>query len=97
MRASECPPHKEKGSAGFAPRGARNRWFLWVWWNAKAAPAVGLDVSKGAYVVVKRLPKHNGEFEYQIKSVSEIDERIVRESQLKPSPWRNQAGRPYSA
>jgi hypothetical protein len=61
------------------------------------ARSVGLDVSKGAYVVVKRLPKHNGEFEYQIKSVSEIDERIVRESQLKPSPWRNQAGRPYSA
>jgi hypothetical protein len=62
------------------------------------ARSVGLDVSKGAYVVVKRLPiKHNGEFEYQIKSVSEIDERIVRESQLKPSPWPNQAGRPYSA
>ena len=34
--------------------------------------------------MVKRLPKHNGEFEYQIKSVSEIDERIVRESQSKP-------------
>ena len=50
-----------------------------------------------AVFVVKRLPKHNGEFEYQIKSVSGIDERIVRESQLKPSPWRNQAGRPYSA
>jgi len=61
------------------------------------AGSVGLDFSEGAYVVVKRLPKHNGEFEYQIKSVSEIDERIVRESQLKPSPWRNQAGRPYSA
>jgi hypothetical protein len=61
------------------------------------ARSVGLDVSKGAYVVVKRLPKHNGEFEYQIKGVSEIDERIVRESELKPSPWRNQAGRPYSA
>jgi hypothetical protein len=30
--------------------------------------------------VVKRLPKHNGEFEYQIKSVSGIDERIARES-----------------
>jgi hypothetical protein len=47
------------------------------------AGSVGLDFSEGAYVVVKRLPKHNGEFEYQIKSVSGIDERIVRESQLK--------------
>jgi hypothetical protein len=46
------------------------------------ACSVGLDASKGAYVVVKRLPKHNGEFEYQIKSASEIDERIVRESQI---------------
>lgn len=57
------------------------------------ARAAGLDVSEGAYVVVKRLPKHNGEFEYQIKSFSGIDERIVRESQLKPGPWRNQSGR----
>jgi hypothetical protein len=56
------------------------------------ARSVGLDASKGAYVVVS-----NGEFEYLIKSASEIDERIVRESQLTPSPWRNQAGRPYSA
>jgi len=53
--------------------------------------------SEGAYVVVKRLPKRNGEFEYQIKSISGIDERTVRESQLKPSPWRNQARRRDSA
>ena len=26
------------------------------------ARSVGLDLSEGAYVVVKRLPKHNGEF-----------------------------------
>ena len=45
--------------------------------------SIGLDVSKGPYVVVRKLPKHDGEFEYQIKSLSEIDERIVRESQLK--------------
>ena len=45
------------------------------------ARSVGLDLSEGAYVVVKRLPKHNGEFEYQIKSVSGVDERIVRESE----------------
>jgi hypothetical protein len=55
------------------------------------ARSVGLNVSDGAYIVVKRLPKRDGEFEYQIKSVNELDERIVRESQLKTSPWRNQA------
>jgi hypothetical protein len=60
------------------------------------ARSVGMNVPDGAYVVVKRLPKHDGEFEYQIKSVSGIDERIVRENQLKPSPWRNQSGRPIA-
>jgi hypothetical protein len=28
-----------------------------------------LDVREGAYVVIKRLPMRDGEFEYQIKSV----------------------------
>jgi len=45
-----------------------------------------LDVSGGAYVVIKRLPMRNGEFEYQIKSVTELDERVVRESELRPNP-----------
>jgi hypothetical protein len=52
------------------------------------ARSVGLDVSDGPYIVVKRLPKHDGEFEYQIKSVNEPDERVVGERQLKPTPWR---------
>ena len=39
-----------------------------------------------AYVVIKRLPMRDGEFEYQIKSVTERDERVVRESELRPSP-----------
>jgi hypothetical protein len=43
----------------------------------------------GAYVIIKRLPKRDGEFEYQIKSVNEPDERIVRESQLRTDPWRS--------
>jgi len=51
------------------------------------ARSVGLDVSEGAYVVVKRLPEHDGEFEYQIKSVNELDERTVRESQLRTNPF----------
>jgi hypothetical protein len=42
-----------------------------------------LDVSGGAYVITKRLPEHDGEFEYQIKSVNEPHERVARESQLK--------------
>jgi hypothetical protein len=45
-----------------------------------------LDVREGAYVVIKRLPKHDGEFQYQIKSLTEPDERVVRESELRPNP-----------
>src|SRR5262249_20186805 len=41
-----------------------------------------LGVPDGAYVVIKRLPMRDGEFEYQIKSVTELDERVVRESEL---------------
>jgi hypothetical protein len=42
-----------------------------------------LAVSGGANVITKRLPEHDGEFEYQIKSVNEPYERVARESQLK--------------
>jgi hypothetical protein len=58
------------------------------------ARPVGSNVPDGPYIVVKRLPRQRGEFEYQVKSVTESDERIVRESQLRPSPWRNTPGRP---
>jgi hypothetical protein len=51
------------------------------------APSVGLNVPDGAYVIVKRLPERHGEFEYQIKNLAEPDERVVRESQLRPNPW----------
>jgi hypothetical protein len=51
------------------------------------ARSVGLNVSDGAYVIVKGLPERYGEFEYQIKNLAEPDERIVRESQLRPNPW----------
>jgi hypothetical protein len=59
--------------------------------------SIGLEISAGAYVVIKRLPRHDGEFEYQIKSVSEPDERVVRESQLRTNPWRNNPIRAQSA
>ena len=41
-----------------------------------------LNLPGGAYVVTKRLPERDGEFEYRIKSVNEPHERVVRESQL---------------
>ena len=58
------------------------------------ARSVGFSVPDGAYVVVKRLPMRDGEFEYQIKSLTEPDERVVRESQLRPKPLGNRPGRP---
>jgi hypothetical protein len=51
--------------------------------------SIGSSVPGGAYVVIKRLPKRDSEFEYQIKSVNnEVDERVVRESELRTNPWR---------
>jgi hypothetical protein len=41
-----------------------------------------LAVPGGACVITKRLPQHDGEFEYRIKSINEPHERVVRESQL---------------
>jgi hypothetical protein len=37
----------------------------------------------GTYIVVKRLPEHEGEFEYQVRNSTEPHERVVRESQLR--------------
>jgi hypothetical protein len=48
--------------------------------------SAGLDAPDGAYVVLKRLPMRDGEFEYQIRSLTERDERVVRESELRPHP-----------
>jgi hypothetical protein len=57
------------------------------------AREVGLNVPDGAYVIVKRLPQREGEFEYQIKNVAHPDERVVRESQLRPNRWRSSVRR----
>jgi hypothetical protein len=57
------------------------------------ARARGLNVLNGAYVIVKRLPMRDGEFEYQIKSLANPDERVVRESELRPTPWRSSGRR----
>ena len=45
-----------------------------------------LNVPGGAYVVAKRLPECNGEFEYQIKSAREAHLRVVRESEPSATP-----------
>jgi hypothetical protein len=37
----------------------------------------------GAYVVIKRLPERDGEFEYQIRSVGQLHEHVAREGQLR--------------
>jgi hypothetical protein len=58
------------------------------------ARSVGFSVPDVAYVVVKRLQMRDGEFEYQIKSFTEPDERVVREGQLRPKPLGNRPGRP---
>jgi hypothetical protein len=34
----------------------------------------------------------DGEFEYQIRSLTELDERVVRESQLRSNPGGNRLG-----
>ena len=57
------------------------------------AREVALNVPDGAYVIVKRLPQRDGEFEYQIKNVAHPDERVVRESQLRPNRWRSSVRR----
>jgi hypothetical protein len=54
---------------------------------------VASNVPHGAYIIVKRLPERDGECEYQIRSVVNPDERVVRESQLRPSPWRSSGRR----
>ena len=63
------------------------------------ARSVGFNVPDVAYVVVKRLRMRAGEFEYQTKSLTEPDERVVRESQLDRSRWETgpagQAGKVY--
>jgi hypothetical protein len=35
------------------------------------------SIFANGYVVVKRLPKHDGEFEYQKKTITESDERVA--------------------
>jgi hypothetical protein len=36
----------------------------------------------GVYEITKQLPENRGEFEYRVKSVNELHERVARESEL---------------
>jgi hypothetical protein len=49
----------------------------------KLAPAISRNVPGSTYEVTKLLPESRGEFEYRIKSVNELHERVVRESELR--------------
>jgi hypothetical protein len=45
-------------------------------------PALSRNVPGGVYEITKQLPENRGEFEYRIKSVNELHERVARESKL---------------
>ena len=45
-------------------------------------PALSRNVPGGVYMVTKQLPENRGEFEYRIKSVEEVHERVARETEL---------------
>jgi hypothetical protein len=49
-------------------------------------PSPGLKIPGGAYVVTRKLPERDGEFEYRVKSVTEPHERVVREGELSNVP-----------
>ena len=44
------------------------------------------NVPGGAYVITRRLPEREGEFEYGIRSMHETHERVAPESQLRAMP-----------
>jgi hypothetical protein len=40
----------------------------------------------GAYVVAQKMPEHNGEFQYRVRSTAEPHERVVSENELTTAP-----------
>jgi hypothetical protein len=42
------------------------------------------DAARGSYAVTRQLPERDGQLEYQIKSLGEPHERVVKESDLSP-------------
>jgi hypothetical protein len=45
-------------------------------------PALHRNVPGGAYIITTRMPDHDGEFEYRVRSMSEPHERVVGESSI---------------
>ena len=45
-------------------------------------PALSRNVPGGVYIVTKQLPENRGEFEYRIKGLEEVHERVARETEL---------------
>ncbi len=68
MRPNGRPPAEHKFRAGQRVTLAAN--FM-----NRSAAGVG-------YVVTRQLPERDGEFEYRIKKISELHERVARESEL---------------
>jgi hypothetical protein len=54
--------------------------------SAFLTPSLSRNIPGGAYIITKKLPEHNGEFEYRVRSVNESYERVVRESELSNVP-----------
>ncbi len=49
-------------------------------------PSRDLNLPGGAYIVIQKMPEHDGEFEYRVRSSHDPHEGVVRESQLTASP-----------
>lgn len=49
-------------------------------------PSFARNIPGGAYIVTKKLPEREGEFEYRVKGVNEPHERVVQENQLRSVP-----------
>jgi len=47
-----------------------------------AANLMNRSAASGGYVVTRQLPERDGQFEYRIKKISELHERVARESDL---------------
>ena len=41
-----------------------------------------LNVPGGAHMITRKMPEHDGEFEYRVKNINEPHERVVRETPL---------------
>ena len=47
------------------------------------ARSISRNAPGGSYEIMKKLPEHDGEYEYRIKSMNEPHERVARESELR--------------